>query len=67
MKFGVNGLVIDPYNEVDASRSGGNVRMSISETSYLAVNGSNGDPTIFVVAHHQTTKIKPRPYDPPSA
>lgn len=70
LKFGVNGLVIDPYNEVDASRSGGkredeHIRDFISLCKRF---GRMHNCTIFVVAH--PTKLQKSTqgrYEAPSA
>tara|TARA_R100000773_G_scaffold22815_1_gene20118 strand:- start:20757 stop:22511 length:1755 start_codon:yes stop_codon:yes gene_type:complete len=70
MKFGVNGLVIDPYNEVDASRNNGkredeHIRDFISLCKRF---GRVHDCTIFVVAHPtKLQKSNQGRYDPPSA
>tara|TARA_A100001391_G_scaffold196806_1_gene175995 strand:- start:793 stop:2487 length:1695 start_codon:yes stop_codon:yes gene_type:complete len=53
LKFGINGIIIDPYNEVDAKRSGNyredeHIRDFISNCKRFA---RTHDVTVWVVAH----------------
>lgn len=69
-KFGINGIVIDPYNEVDARRQGNyredeHIRDFISNCKKFA---RNTDCTVWVVAH--PTKMQKEnngSYAPPTA
>lgn len=70
MKFGINGIVIDPYNEVDARRRGNyredeHIRDFISSCKRFA---RIHDCTVWVVAH-PTKMIKDQngSYAPPTA
>jgi len=69
-KFGINGIVIDPYNEVDAKRSGNyredeHIRDFISNCKRFA---RRHDVTIWVVAHPtKLPKDNNGEYTPPTA
>ena len=69
-KFGCNGMVIDPYNEVDASRKGSlredeHIRNFISECKRFC---KMMDVTMWVVAHPtKMSKNESGGYSPPSA
>jgi len=68
-KYGCNGLVIDPYNEVDASRKGTqredeHIRDFISKCKRFS---KNHDMTTFVVAHPTKLPKENGQYQAPSA
>ena len=69
-KFGINGIVIDPYNEVDAKRQGNyredeHIRDFISNCKKFA---RNTDCTVWVVAHPtKMQKENDGGYAPPTA
>lgn len=70
LKYGVNGIVIDPYNEVNASRSGNvredeHIRDFISKCKRFA---RMHDVVIWVVAHPtKLPKMNDGGYQPPTA
>jgi twinkle protein len=69
-KFGCNALVIDPYNEVDASRSG-KYREDEHVRDFISLNkrfAKMYDITVFVVAHPtKMSKGDGGQYAPPTA
>jgi len=69
-KFGCNGLVIDPYNEVDASRAGSR-REDEHIRDFISLNkrfAKMHDITIWVVAHPtKMPKSEDGQYNPPTA
>jgi len=69
-KFGCNALVIDPYNEVDASRSG-KYREDEHVRDFISLNkrfAKMYDITVFVVAHPtKMAKSDGGQYAPPTA
>jgi twinkle protein len=69
-KFGCNGLVIDPYNEVDASRAG-KYREDEHIRDFISLNkrfAKMHDITIWVVAHPtKMPKSEDGQYSPPTA
>ena len=69
-KFGCNGLVIDPYNEVDASRTG-KYREDEHIRDFISLNkrfAKMHDITIWVVAHPtKMPKTENGQYNPPTA